>query len=327
MPDDDKNATAQAEATATSLSGISDRLFAYELGREGYRRGPLPAELAVTTDLARFIVGRLDLLSRNALQGGILVLITLILLLNFRVAFWVSIGLVVSLMGTLAIMYMFEITLNLLTMFGLIIVVGLLVDDAIVVAENIMTRFERGEDAKTAAIRGAGQVGWPVIATVLTTICAFLPLALIQGQIGDLLEVLPLVVVCALSISLVECLFILPSHMAHSLEAAQKKKESHKQGLFTRIEIRFDTWREGLIHGLLIPRYLWLLRRAMHYRYISLTIAVAAVIVSVGMVAGGRVGFEFFEMSDAETVKIDLTMPIGTPIDVKIGRASCRERV
>jgi len=312
----DRSTPDGAEAAGVDLSGVSDRLFAYELGREAYQRGPLPAELAVTTDLSRFIVGRLELLSRNALQGGILVLITLILLLNLRVAFWVAIGLVVSLLGTLALMYVFEITLNLLTMFGLIIVVGLLVDDAIVVSENIMTRHERGEDPITAAIEGTKQVGWPVITTVLTTICAFLPLALIQGQIGDLLEVLPLVVVCALSISLIECLFILPSHMAHSLQKAQSRRLEHRQGFFTRVEARFDTWREHLIHKKLIPAYVVVLRRAMHFRYISLGLGLCLVIVSLGMVAGGRVGFEFFEASDSETVRIDLNMPIGTPIDV-----------
>src|SRR5690606_7748946 len=151
-----------------------------------------------------------------------------------RVAFWTAIGLGVSLLGTLAAMSLFGYTLNLLTMFGLIIVVGLLVDDAIVVAENITRRFEEGDDPDTAAVDGTNQVNWPVVATILTTICAFLPLALIQGQIGDLLGALPAVVAFALIVSLVEALFILPVHMAHSLHKHGRHPQGEEQGALNK---------------------------------------------------------------------------------------------
>lgn len=307
------------EPADEGLGNISERLFAYELGLDAHQARELPMNITYTTDLSRFIVGRLELLSRNALQGGLLVLLTLIVLLNFRVAFWVAVGLIVSLLGTLMVMYAFDITLNLLTMFGLIIVVGLLVDDAIVVSENIMSRHERGEDPTTAAIRGTTQVGWPVVTTVLTTIFAFLPLGLIQGQIGDLMAVLPLVVICALSISLVETLFILPSHMAHSLEKAERRRDEHRMGLFARLERKFDSAREAILQRRLIPTYVASLKWALAHRYISVAIALAMVLVSLGMVIGGRVEFVFFEDSDAETVRIDLTMPIGTPVEVTNG--------
>lgn len=290
----------------------SDRVRAYQLGLE---RGPVPGEIQTTTDLARFVVGRLELLTRNAFWGGSLVFLTLVLLLNWRVAMWVTAGLIISMLGTLVVMRVTDITLNLLTMFGLIIVVGILVDDAIVVAENITAQHERGVPANQAAIEGTGEVGWPVVGTVLTTIFAFLPLALIQGQIGDFMEALPIVVACALSVSLIEALFILPCHMAHSLrgnDARQRRGASHVLG---RIEHRYDKVRDGLFNRVIIPGYARLLRVTLRFRYISLCMGIAAIVISLSMLAGGRLEFIFFETDDSETVDVQLRMPVGTPVE------------
>jgi len=289
----------------------SARIEAYELGLS--RTTPPPGELAITTDLARFIVGRLDLLTRNALAGGVLVLLVLVLLLNLRVAFWTAIGLGVSLLGTLAAMSLLGYTLNLLTMFGLIIVVGLLVDDAIVVAENITRRFEEGDDPDTAAVDGTNQVNWPVVATIITTICAFLPLALIEGQIGDLLGALPVVVACALLVSLIEALFILPVHMAHSLHKHGRHSEEAGRGLLARAEFTADRYRNKFFNGLLIPLYGSTVRVLLRARYLTLAGAVGVLILCFGLVAGGIVDATFLESSDAETVNIEVQMPIGTP--------------
>ena len=130
----------------------------------------------------------------NAMYGGVLVFILLLLALNWRVAFWVGAGLITALCGTLVIMSVLGITLNMLTMFGLILVLGLLVDDAIVVAENIKAKHEQGVSAMDAAVEGTNQVLWPVFATVLTSIVAFLPLTYIKGNIGDMLGALPIVI-------------------------------------------------------------------------------------------------------------------------------------
>lgn len=305
------------EATLVSdaqveLGTISDRLAAWSLGRTRYEQGPVPGTLVVTTDLARFVEGRLDLLTRNALWGGLLVFGTLVLLLNRRVSLWVAVGLVVSMFGTLAMMSWTGVTLNLLTMFGLIIVIGILVDDAIVVAENITARHEQGEPALVAAVNGTRQVSWPVVATVLTTICAFLPLALIEGQIGDFMVWLPMVVAVALLVSLLESLFILPSHMAHSLKAIDRE-EQRGGSLIGRLELRFDRARDALFNRVIVPNYMSVLRRAVRHRYISVSIAIALVFVSVGMVAMGRPEFILFETEDSETVNITVQMPIGTP--------------
>ncbi len=292
---------------------VSSRIEAYELGLRRAAQGPPPGELIATTDLARFVQQRLNLLSRNALWGGILVFITLVLLLNWRVSFWVAMGLVISLLGTLAIMSWLGVTLNLLTMFGLIVVIGILVDDAIVVAENITARHEQGEPALEAAIRGANQVAWPVVATVLTTISAFLPLALIGGQIGDFMKWLPVVAACALAVSLVECLLILPSHMAHSLKSLDRQRELGGSNWLQAIELRFDAARDKLFNQMLIPSYVRFLDRCLKHRYLASAVGIAVMLVSVGLVAGGQLKFIYFETEDSETINIALVMPIGTP--------------
>lgn len=290
----------------------SDRVEAYRLGLE---RGPPPAEISTTTDLSRFVSGRLDLLTRNAKWGGLLVFVTLVLLLNWRVSFWVALGLVVSLLGTLVVMRLTGITMNLMTMFGLIVVLGILVDDAIVVAENITTRHAEGLSPKDAAIEGTGQVGWPVVATVLTTIFAFLPLALIQGSIGDFMEVLPIVVACALAVSLIESLFILPSHMAHSLRAQDRREGGSVGRRLAAFESRFDRTRDAMFSRLIIENYMRALRVGLRFRYLSLTVAVSLMLASVSWVAGGRLQFIFFETDDSETVNVELRMPVGTPME------------
>ncbi len=290
----------------------SPRVQAYRLGLE---RGPPPGEISTTTDLSRFVVGRLDLLTRNALWGGLLVFITLVLLLNWRVSFWVAVGLVISLLGTLVVMRITGITLNLLTMFGLIVVLGILVDDAIVVAENITAKHEEGLSPKEAAIAGTEQVGWPVVATVLTTVFAFLPLALIQGNIGDFMEVLPIVVACALFVSLIESLFILPCHMAHSLRSLDRKEPGPLMAPLVRFEARYDRARDALFTRVIIPGYARVLRYSLRFRYLSLMIAVSAVLISVSWLAGGRLQFIFFEVDDSETVNVELRMPVGTPME------------
>lgn len=291
----------------------SDRVRAFELGRSRYEQQALPGKLAVTTDLARFIVGRLELLTRNALTGAVLVFLTLMLMLNWRAAFWVTTGMGVAILGTLAAMYFIGVTLNLLTMVGLIIVVGILVDDGIVVSENILTQYEQGLSPSESAIRGAEAIAWPVLATVTTTVVAFLPLALIKGRIGDLLSALPVVVAIALAMSVIESVFVLPAHMAHSLDGVERRRREARRSLLDRAEGWYGKHREHFLNSVLTPVYLRLLRPCLQHRYLTLCAALAMIIISLGMVAGGRVPFTFLSSSDAETINGELRMPIGTP--------------
>ncbi|MBX3363897.1 MAG: efflux RND transporter permease subunit [Phycisphaeraceae bacterium] len=310
------------ERLGSMLSGgappQNDRMAAYQLGllRSGAPPGGAGGRIALHTDLSRFISGRLDLLTRNALQGGVLVFIMLLLFLNLRVALWVTAGLIVALLGTLATMNLTGITLNLLTMFGLIIVIGILVDDAIVVAENILARHEAGEPALSAAVNGTQEVGWPVVATVVTTIIAFGALLLIRGRMGDLLAALPMVVAVALGVSLIEALFILPSHMAHSLKGAENAPTRHgRVSRLRRFEHAMHRTQQRVIQGWLAPKYLRLLKPALRYRYVTLAIALGIFIVSVGMAASGRPKFDFLGTNDSETLIGNLRMPVGTPME------------
>lgn len=297
-------------AMRAGLGGI-DRLRAWELGCNSQYPIPAGVSLTTNTDLARFVEGRLDLLLRNAKWGALLVFATLLVFLNWRVAMWVGIGLVTAIMGTLLIMSWIDVTLNLLTMFGLIVVLGLLVDDAIVVAENIQARHDRGEPSLEAAVNGADQVAWPVVATVMTSVVAFLPLTFIKGQIGDLLGALPIVVACALVMSLIESLLILPGHMGHSLA---KRDKSHPGKTVSRVR-RAEQWRDHIVLDRLIPAYGKLISIALYFRYIAAACAVTILIISLGIVKGGWVTFNFLPSSDSETIIIDVNMPIGYPIE------------
>lgn len=286
----------------------SNRKTAWEMGFN--HPDPVPGEITTHSDLARFIEDRLDLLGRNALQGAVLVFFTLLAFLNWRAAFWVMTGLVTALCGTLVMMTLTGITLNLLSMFGLIIVIGMLVDDAIVVTENIQSRYDRGETALQAAIRGTEQVAWPIVGIVTTTIVAFVPLVFVRGRIGDLLASLPIVVACALTVSLMETVLILPSHIGHSLVKRDKARPGRWANLMRRLEQR----RDRIIHERILPAYERLLRVLLEYRYITTAVTIAVLIVSLGMVAGGRLEYVFLDESDAETIVVDVRMPIGTSL-------------
>jgi hydrophobic/amphiphilic exporter-1 (mainly G- bacteria), HAE1 family len=296
---------------------VTGRIAAYQLGasRAGTPPGGVGGQIMLHTDLSRFITGRLELLGRNALQGGTLVFILLLLFLNLRVALWVTAGLVVAILGTLTAMSITGITLNLLTMFGLIIVIGILVDDAIVVAENILARHEAGEPALSAAVNGMQEVGWPVVATVLTTIFAFGSLLLLQGRMGDIMAALPMVVAVALAVSLVEALFVLPSHMGHTLKRVDAlAKRGEPATRLRRLEASLQGAQQWFLRSWLAPRYLRLLRVALQHRYLTLSIALAVLIVSVGMMASGRPKFDFMGTTDSETIIANLRMPVGTPM-------------
>jgi multidrug efflux pump subunit AcrB len=289
------------------------RRMAYDLALASPMPIPTGVQIQTSSNYSRFVTGRLELLSRNALQGAVLVFGTLLFFLNWRAALWVFIGLVTALCGTLVLMWTLDLTLNLLTMFGLIVVIGLLVDDGIVVAENIQKRHDRGEPALIAAEQGAVRVFWPVVATVLTSIVAFLPLSFIKGRMGDLLGAFPWVVGCALFMSLVESLLILPSHMGHTLAKRDKKNEHKKQSGWLH---RFETKRDQIIFNKIVPAYGKFLEGCLRRRYLTLTISFAVLVISIGMVMGKRVGYVYLPSSDTEVLIVDIRMPIGTPVHV-----------
>lgn len=292
---------------------VSDRMAAFDLGAS--RLDPLPGTITLSSDLSRFITQRLELLGRNAVTGATMVYLTLLIMLNWRAANWVVLGLIVAVLGTLVAMRLAGITLNLLTMFGLILVIGILVDDGIVIAENIVYKAENGVPPLKAAIDGTGEVAWPVLATVLTTVFAFMPLMLIGGRIGDFLGALPIVATCALGVSLLEGYTTLPAHMGHSLARAERRRARGREGRLQRLETRFDGWREAWLGRLIYRPYERLLRASLARPWLALCAVIAVWISSIAMLAGGRLEFVFFETADNEDIVADLRMPIGTPIE------------
>ncbi len=279
-------------------------------------RNPYPSELAleVHSNLARYVEDRLDLLERNGLFGLILVFLSLLFFLNWRVALWVMTGLVISLCGTVMLMSFMGVSLNLISMFGMIVVLGLIVDDAIVVGENIYARVELGEDPHVAAVKGAEEVAWPVLVAVCTTIGAFMPLIFIEGRIGDFFGVLPIIVMFALGISLLESLSILPCHLGEWLRPIRQSIHGGGQSMATPGE-RIVARRRHFLIEMISKRYERLLRRCIHYRYVTVAGLLSAMILSAGMLAGDRVEFQFIQKMDAETLLVNLEMPIGTPLE------------
>jgi len=280
----------------------------YELGRA---RPPVDGALAQHNDLARIIEGRFELLSTNAVQGAILVCVVLLLGLNRVASFWVMVGIVIAIACTLMFMQATGVTLNLITMFGLLIVLGMLADDAIVMSENILKRHkELGEPPLTAAVNGVTQVFWPVVGSVTTTIVAFVPLVFIKGNIGELLGNLPTVVLIALAASLFEASFMMPNHMAWAL--VREERNAARGGS------RVDRWLKPLadFRERAIERVLDAYERAVRWclreRYIVLSATVAVLLASAGMVFGGRLAFVFLPADDTETVIVDFELPIGS---------------
>ena len=279
---------------------------------------PYPANITIRThsNLARFIEGRLDLLKRNGMWGLGLVFLSLLFFLNVRVAVWVMMGLVLSVCGAMMLMSLLGATLNLISMFGLIVVLGLIVDDAIVVGENIYRRVEQGEDARSAAIAGAREVTWPVIVAVCTTIGAFIPLMFIEGRMGDFMGVLPVIVMCALSVSLIEAFSILPAHLAGALKPiANNGAPGRLPSWLGRVAGPLRRAEKHFMLDVLGTRYERLLRLAVNYRYVTLAAVTAGLLVTVGLVAGGRVPLVYLQKMDSETIQVDLEMPIGTPAE------------
>ena len=295
--------------------GFMDRLFGsprqegWELGNA---RGPLPVELETNTDLARIIDGRLELLRSNAFQGAALVFLTLLLGVNYRAAWWVMAGIVVAILGTLLIMQIMGVTLNLLTMFSLLLVLGMLEDDAIVFAESIESAAEKeGMAPEEAAARGVGRVFWPVVASVTVTIVAFLPLAFVGGSFGDMLEELPIVVCIALFVSLLEAAILMPAHIAHGMRriAAGRIQWSDK------VLAPWDRVRDHRLWPWLEARYESLASWCVLHRYVTVSAGIGILIFSLGMVAGGRLPFTFLPAEDTETVVVALRMPLGTSLE------------
>jgi hydrophobic/amphiphilic exporter-1 (mainly G- bacteria), HAE1 family len=302
-----------ADKLAAKLKGYPDPADIYEQSRAN----PFDHnfQVALHSDLARFVEGRLDLLTRNGKSGLVLVLVSLIMFLNWRVAIWAAVGIPVAFFGTFVVMWALGVSINLLSMFGLIIVLGIIVDDAIVIGENIYRHTEEGSPPLVAAVKGAEEVMWPVIIAVTTTIAAFAPLFFIKGQVGDFMGQLPIVVMSALTVSLLEALIILPAHLAHLPSRQKLLEKRHHPSRFARFRARLGRWQERWIGHYLAGAYEKFLRVTLKWRYVTLATAITLLLIAGGMVVGEVVDFVFIQKMDSETLICSLEMPVGTPAD------------
>ena len=280
---------------------------------------PEGLQLRVWADRSPVIKGRLKLLTNNGLMGLLLVAASLWLFMNLRLAFWVAAGLPVAFMGSFWLIDYSGGTMNMITMFACIMALGILVDDAIVVGENIYSHWRRGKSPVQAAIDGASEVGVPVLAAVATTIAAFIPLFIMEGIMGKFIAVIPVAMVAALLASLIECLIIMPSHLAHSLPRHDAPVtpgglKAMAQRLRRAIERRID-WTIEHLYG---P----VLRWAMTYRLVVAATALTILLLAFGVVGGGHIDFFLFPKTDAEFVLSRVTLPQGTPSDRTMAIAS-----
>ncbi|WP_153771016.1 efflux RND transporter permease subunit [Labrenzia sp. CE80] len=331
------------------------------------------------------VKGRITLLVENGLTGLVLVVGILFLFLNARIALWVAMGIPVAMMATLGIMWLAGESINMISLFALIMMLGVIVDDAIVVGEHTATRLALGDTPDEAAIRGANTMLAPVIAAGATTVAAFLPILLISDVLGQIMGTLPVVVVSVVIASLIECFFILPGHLAHSLgsrsgwtwwrvvilagapalflsglasrpdlsvppyldaiagplrglrelsggfgfelvlivtcfavavavesllqvlrrQKAGQNTEGRPSWFRRNFDAGFDWFRDNPFHGVV--------RLAVNWRYITLALAIACLIMAAGLMRGGRVGFTFFPSPEAENLTASIFFHAGIP--------------
>ncbi|MFQ5505029.1 MAG: efflux RND transporter permease subunit [Planctomycetota bacterium] len=266
----------------------------------------LPPEVELTTwqDDSRILRGRLDLLIRNGITGFALVLLSLALFLRFRLAAWVTAGIPISFLGALWLMPGLGASINLISLFAFIVVLGIVVDDAIVIGENIMSHLEKGEPPLEAAKNGAAEMSTPVIFAVLTTIAAFSAMLGIGGMMGQFARQIPIVVICALSFSLIESLLILPVHLRH----VRLDKGRTWFPLWERVQGVFSGGLELFIRRVYTP----LLDRSLNWRYLTLSLGIALFLVTLALPLGGWLKLTFYPAIDADNVGAMLTMPTGT---------------
>lgn len=266
-------------------------------------RAPEGVTLFVAQDISSIVEDRLTMLVDNGVVGLVLVFLTLWLFFSLRYSFWVSMGLPVSFFGTFALMTLFGLSIDMISMVGLLIAIGLLMDDAIVIAENVAAHMARGASAFEAAVEGTRQVAPGIVSSFLTTICVFGALVFMQGNIGQVMRVMPIVLIMTLAVSLIEAFLILPHHLAHSLGAMQRKDPSRFRAGFER---RFDHFRDA-VFGPLVDR-------AIRWRYLTLGIMAGLLILSVSAFAGGLIKFRAFPDLEGDVVVSRILLPQGTPL-------------
>jgi len=268
----------------------------------------LPPGIHVATqdDMSELYRDRINLLLRNAMFGLVLVLITLGVFLELRLAFWVTLGIPVSFLGAMLLLPGIDVSINMISLFAFIMALGMVVDDAIVVGENIYEMRQRGIPLLTAAITGARQIFVPVVFSVLTNMVAFAPMLFVPGFTGKIFRVIPAVIIPVFFISLVESLLILPCHLGH----AREHRTRGAFAFFGRQQARLSQWLERLIH----KYYGALVRATLRRRYLTVACGFAVLILTIGFIAGGRINVSFMPNVAADFATASVRLPYGSPV-------------
>jgi len=256
--------------------------------------------LEVTSNRSITIIQRTKLLLTNGMQGIFLVLFFLSLFLRPRLALWVAFGLPVSFLGMFMLINYLDVTINVLSLFGMIIVIGILVDDGIVIAENIFDHYQKGKNRIQAAIDGTMEVVPAITSAILTTIIAFSSFFFLDGRVGEFFMEVTLVVILTLGFSLLEAFIILPAHVAHSKVLTSDQKT-----------YRFNKWGDNMMNFMRGRLYLPVLKLALKYKAISFSIAIGLLLITIGAMRGGIIRVTFFPVITSDEVKVTLTMPQG----------------
>jgi len=264
---------------------------------------PRGIKLEISSDVTSNIRDRLRILATNGGQGLVLVFLTMWLFFSFRFSFWVTMGLPISFLGAIFAMNLLGYSLNMMTMVGLLVAIGLLMDDAIVISENIAAHSRRGKSALDAAIDGTRQVLPGVLSSFFTTAMIVGPLAFLSGKMGAVLKVLPAVLMITLIVSLIEAFLILPSHLHHSMEGVKTTKRSRFQSWF---DIQFARLRDNFFAPMII--------RVTHHPYLSLGTMISLVMISYATIPAGLLKFQAFPNLESDVIQSRILLPQGTPL-------------
>ena len=285
---------------------ISDTVQNFVDERNEHMNGPV--KVAAWADVSYYLEGRLDMMIKNLVLGAFLVFLILTLFLRLKLAFWVMVGLPIAFMGAFFLLPLVDVTINMLSLFGFILVLGIVVDDAIVIGESAYTNMRAKGHSVDNIVEGVMNVAVPATFGVLTTIAAFLPILLVSGMSGQFFSAIGWVVILCLAFSLVESKLILPAHLAH-MKIKHYDKETHN--FFIRFQRFFS---EGL-HHFIDDVYAPFLEKALHHRYLTISVFISLLILSIGLMAGGILRFVFFPDMTSDFLQVELEMNEGTPPD------------
>lgn len=279
--------------------GISEHVYAMMPEIENLLQKGI--QMDIVRDDAVSYKQRMDLLLKNAFSGLLLVLVILSIFLDSKVAFWAVVGIPTSFLGTIIFLPSLDVSINMISMFGFIIALGIVVDDAIIVGESIYDRLSKGASYREAAIEGAKEIFVPLTFSIITNIIAFIPIFFLPGTLGMMFGVIPIIVGLVFAISWVEAILILPSHLAHS------KSSPQKDTLLTRVKAKIDKSVEYIAQVV----YRSVLNALLPYRYFIVVSMTSILIVGIGYATGGHIGFSTMPRIESEFSNARVILPVG----------------